>query len=172
MKQPVFKRIVLSFFPALLGAAALGVFPGCASIFNQTKQEVLISSEPGGALIRVNGIERGRTPVGLRLKRKQRNVVRLELEGYVPYEIQLHREVSGWFFGNLILGGLVGMAIDAGTGGMYSLEPEEVQTRLTAKSVSTVGDENPDGDALYLFVVMRADPSWRKVGQLEAVRHE
>jgi hypothetical protein len=66
-------------------------------------------------------------------------------------------------WGNLVLGGLIGLIVDVSTGGLYDVRPEEVAAQLAKEGASgTVRDGN-----LYVILVPRADPSWRKIGQLE-----
>jgi hypothetical protein len=86
--------------------------------------------------------------------------VRLELDGYQPVEIALRRKVSGWVWGNIIFGGLIGLAVDAGTGGMYKLTPEQITTTLAA-NVGTLRT-----DALYVVLVDEPDPEWEHIGAL------
>jgi hypothetical protein len=38
--------------------------------------------------------------------------------------------VSGWIWGNLAFGGLIGLAVDFGTGGGYQLSPESLSAPL------------------------------------------
>jgi hypothetical protein len=61
-----------------------------------------------GAKIFVDGKEKGETPMELVLKRKQNHLIRIELEGYDPYEISIGQKKSPWksIIGNLIVGGL------------------------------------------------------------------
>jgi hypothetical protein len=40
--------------------------------------------------------------------------------------IQLKKSTSGWLAGNLLLGGIPGLVIDAATGGMYVREPKNL----------------------------------------------
>ena len=72
----------------------------------------------------------GQTPVAPDLKRMDKHIVRIELDGYEPYEFMIDRRVSGWVAGNILFGGLVGIAIDAITGSMYRLDPSEVDVVL------------------------------------------
>ena len=149
---------------ALVFAAAFGS-ASCASIMHGTTQEVAVGSSPTAAHVSVNGIEQGTTPVVLDLKRKDRHVIKVEADGYQPYEMALTRSVSGWEWGNLVFGGVVGLAVDAITGGMYKLSPEQVQAQLAASGEAA--DVSRDGDQLVLLVVLRPDPSWAWVGRME-----
>ena len=135
----------------------------CGTIINGSKQNVSFSSTPGGATVFVDNQQMGVTPVSLALSRKDHHNVRLELAGYQPYEVKLTRGVSGWVFGNLIFGGLPGLAIDAISGGLYKLSPDDVQATLVS------GTAMRTGDGLVVLVVLSADPSWEKIGQMEPV---
>ena len=146
----------------LIAALTLGA---CASIIHGTHQDVGISSDPTGASVTVDGHLEGKTPYVASLRRKDNHVVRIELPGYKPFETTVTRSVSGWVWGNIVFGGLIGLAVDAISGGLYKLTPEQVSATLLAKSASVT--TTPDG--LYLAVVLSPAPGWEKVGQL---RHE
>lgn len=141
------------------------VFSGCASIINGTTQEVGFSSSPTGAKICVDNQQCGNTPRVFNLKRKENHIVRLELEGYQPYETTLSRQVSGWVWGNVLFGGLVGLAVDAISGGIYKLTPEQINGTLLTTQVS----ESIQEDRLMIAFVLTPDPKWEKIGQLEAM---
>ena len=146
---------------------ALGglVVAACATIMQGTSQEVSVSSTPTGARVLVDGAEMGKTPLVASLKRKDKHVVRVELEGYQPFEMALGRATSGWVWGNIVFGGIPGLAIDAITGGMYKLKPEEIQATL-AQNAAVQSDT--ERDRLVVTVVLRPDPAWERIGTLEA----
>ncbi|TAM44892.1 MAG: PEGA domain-containing protein [Acidobacteria bacterium] len=154
--------------------AALGIFTiasvtaaGCASILNGTRQGVGVTSSPSGATVYANGQLMGKTPMVAQLKRKDTHVLRIELAGYKPYEIALTRHVSGAIAGNIIFGGLIGLVIDAADGAMYKLKPESVVAGLDRDASARV--TSAGSDDLVIAVVLGADPSWEKVGNLERV---
>ena len=142
---------------------AATMLAGCATIMNQTTQAVGIASNPTGASVTVDGTPHGKTPVVAKLSRKDHHIVRLELAGYQPYEATLTRHVSGWVWGNVVFGGLIGLAVDALTGGLYKLTPDQVVAQLQTGSHASLRQE---GD-LYVAVVLTPDPTWEKVGQLQ-----
>ncbi len=57
----------------------------------------------------------------------------MDLNGYQTFDATLTREASGWVWGNIVFGGLIGLAVDAIDGGFYNLTPKEVKAALTAK---------------------------------------
>lgn len=157
---------------ALVAAAGLLLATGCATIMHGTTQDVGFSSTPSQATVKVNGIPVGATPVVAKLERKQSHLVRLELDGYQPFETTLTKSVSGWVWGNIVFGGLIGLAVDASTGGIYKLSPTQMHGQLsqTVQAGTPRGSETSSAlgkDGIYVRVVMQADPAWTKVGQLE-----
>jgi len=137
----------------------------CATIMLGTTQEVSISSNPTGAMVTNNGLQLGKTPVVADLKRKGNHRIKIELEGYHPYEVMLSRSVSGWLFGNIIFGGIPGLIIDVITGGMYILKPEQIQAELKKQGASFTVSENQ----MLIAVTMNPDPTWQKIGDLTKV---
>ena len=103
--------------------------PGCASIVTGTKQTVDFQTHPPGARATVNG-QQFTTPGSLTLKRKKTYDVVFEKPGYVTTSRHIGHHTNGWFWGNIIIGGMIGVCIDAGTGAMYSLDPKLVSVRL------------------------------------------
>ena len=145
----------------LVGCAlALGA---CASVMHGTHQDVGIASAPTGAKVSVDGQDKGNTPLVAHLARKQNHLVRLELAGYQPYETTLTRSVSGWVWGNIVIGGLIGLAVDAIDGGLYKLTPEQVSGTLQSSAAALA----PNADGLYIAVVLRPQPDWQRIGQLD-----
>ena len=88
--------------------ASAFLFQGCATISSNWGQKIPVTSSPMGAKIIVDGKERGETPMEVVLKRKQAHLIRIEMEGYDPYEISISRKKSPWrsIIGNLIIGGI------------------------------------------------------------------
>ncbi len=159
-------------FPAIPGALVvaplilLSLFlSACGSIIHGTTQEVSISSAPTGAQVTVDNIPLGPTPVFWELKRKDNHIVRITLDGYEPYEMVLARSVSGWVVGNILFGGVVGLAVDAISGGMYKLTPEQVNAELVAAGPQA--PEMLDSNGLAVLVVLRPRPEWEPIAMLE-----
>lgn len=134
----------------------------CATIINGTSQQINITSTPIEAKVTIDGVEIGKTPYIADLKRKDNHIVKIELEGYKTEVITLNGKTSGWFFGNCLFGGVIGMAVDAITGGMYILQPEEIKQNLKHEKQQTLNDEG----TLYIKFVLDVDPKWEKIGQL------
>ena len=61
----------------------------------------------------------GQTPLTVKLPRNANNRIRIELEGYEPYEIVTTKGFNPATLGNILIGGATGMLIDLATGGIY-----------------------------------------------------
>jgi len=155
--------------PAIRGLLALAVLlsllllAACATIMHGTTQQIAVSSAPTGAHVVVNGMERGITPVIADLKRKDNHIVSVTMDGYQPFEMALTRSVSGWVWGNIVFGGLIGLAVDAITGGLYKLAPEQVTAQLQHVDLQLT----QGGEVLLVTVVMRPLPGMERIGTLE-----
>lgn len=159
-------------------ALVLILLSSCASIMHGPNQQINFTSSPTGATITIDGENYGQTPRVVSLQRKARKKedpegklsyhVKFHLDGYETYEMLIHRKVNGWVVGNIFTGILVGLVIDAANGSMYQLTPEQTEAQLS-KSTASIQKK---GDDVYFAVVLEADPSWKKIGQLEKVELE
>ncbi|MBN9378315.1 MAG: PEGA domain-containing protein [Chlamydiales bacterium] len=140
----------------------LTLLSSCATIMHGTRQSVGISSYPSDAHIWVDQQYVGKSPLIVDMTRKDNHYVRLEIDGYQPYEILFTRQLSGWVFGNIVFGGFIGLAIDAISGGIYRLTPEQVEVQMLAYPLYVKTNSQS-----YISIVMQADPAWEKIGQLQ-----
>ncbi len=88
----------------------------------------------------------------------------MTLEGYQPYEITLTKKSNGWVWGNIIFGGLIGLVVDASTGAMYKLTPEQVEANLKSNDTASIITE---GNTLYVAVTLKPVASWKKIGNMK-----
>jgi len=146
----------------------LAFLAACGSIIHGGSQGIGFSSSPTNATVTVDNQPKGNTPVVVSLSRKDTHIVRMELAGFQPYEATITRSVSGWVWGNLVFGGLPGLAIDAITGGLYKLSPDQIAGQLARQNASVTKSK----DGLAVFVVMHADSTWQKVGQMGRIAEQ
>jgi hypothetical protein len=149
---------------AVLAAFAFVTLSGCATIIHGSTQVMAIQSNPAGATVAINGIRSAQTPASITLPRKQTHSLEISLDGFRPFQMQLQRGTSGWVWGNLVFGGLIGLVVDASSGAMYKLTPEQVSAQLLANG----GEARLDQDRVYLFVTLEAETEWEVVAWLEA----
>lgn len=122
--------------------AATLTMTGCASIFSGSTQTLTFKSVPDTATITITNksgekVHTGITPVTVTLKRGNGYFkpaaydVTFKKEGFQTKTIQVTGSVNGWYIGNIIFGGLIGLLIvDPATGAMYTLNPNDINAVL------------------------------------------
>ncbi|MBA1202661.1 hypothetical protein G7009_12990 [Pseudomonas capeferrum] len=123
-------------FRKMVGVATVAAFvgiQGCASIVGESRYPVVVSSAPPGASFEITDksgavVHTGNTPSTVTLKSGkgyfsgQTYTLRFKKEGYPDKAIELDSSLSGWYWGNILIGGVIGMLIvDPLTGAMYKL---------------------------------------------------
>jgi hypothetical protein len=120
---------------------------GCASIVSESTYPVAINSAPDGADFVVTNrkgvkVHAGRTPATVSLKSGNgyfsaaAYTVAFHKDGYDDKQIVINSTMDGWYIGNILLGGLIGMLIvDPATGAMWKL-PETESVSLDAKQLT------------------------------------
>lgn len=146
----------------ILTLLSISTLSSCATIMHGTRQSVGIASNPSCANVWVDRNFVGNTPLIVEMKRNENHFVRIELEGYEPYEATFSKQLSGWVFGNIIFGGVIGLAVDAVSGGIYSLTPDQVQAEMRMDN----GICSKHSTDSYITIVMEPKPEWKKVGNL------
>ena len=114
--------------------AALIFGSGCATIIRDGSQPVAFTSDPAGATIALNSIDRGVTPATIVIKRSTRDtIVSYNLKDFHPVEFVLDRHMGGATLGNLLLGGGVGLLVDAASG-KNATYPDNINIDMTPLS--------------------------------------
>ena len=112
----------------------LVLLSGCATITRGTSESFVIETEPPGASATLTNGMSCTTPCSLKVKRRGDFVVTLEREGYEPVTATVTSSVDGGgaagMAGNVILGGLIGAGVDAGSGAMHSHKPNPLTVSL------------------------------------------
>ena len=149
---------------ALLGACI--ALSGCATIVHSGPRSIPVASTPAGAKVSIYDrsntmVSTNTTPFIATLPTKygyfKSQTYRLvfELPGHKPAELNLDSSVSGWYWGNLLLGGLIGMLIvDPLTGAMYNLTPEKIEQPLTSSQAKVI----QEGEGLLVILASEATP--------------
>jgi len=116
----------------LLALASLAT--GCASISRGTKETLRVESEPTAAGVRLSTGATGQTPAAFKLPRAKPLTVTISKEGYSTTNVAVKSVVSGkgaaGFLGNAVFGGIIGAAVDAGSGATKDLKPNPVRVTL------------------------------------------
>ncbi|MGE3248482.1 MAG: PEGA domain-containing protein [Beijerinckiaceae bacterium] len=116
-------------------AAGLSVsLAGCATVTRGTTNQIQIVSEPQGAQVRTSLNQVCVTPCTLQVSRKDEFSVTFSKPGYLDQTIAVKTQLAGagaaGFAGNVLVGGVVGMGVDAYTGATLLHVPNPVQAIL------------------------------------------
>jgi hypothetical protein len=120
-------------FAILLACLALG---GCASATRGWTEQISIASTPSGAHATVTGSENHTcvTPCAIQVNRNSDLQVSFEMNGFEPEVVVLTKEIAtsgaAGFAGNILLGGLIGMGVDAASGAPLDHKPNPVIVTL------------------------------------------
>jgi hypothetical protein len=132
------KKILLT----SLAAVALVLGSGCASIIDGGSKTVQINSNPSGAKFTIydkvgKAVDTQITPAIVNLEREHGYLsledykLVFEAPGYYPGEAHVTSTLDGWYLGNILFGGLLGIIIvDPATGDMWTLSPRKVTCNL------------------------------------------
>jgi len=143
---------------AILILAALGVsLGGCASITRGSTEIFQVTSEPTGAEATFSNGYSCTTPCSMEMKRRSEFVVTLRKEGYRTTEAAVTNVLSGGggaaLAGNIIIGGAIGVGVDAATGATQDLFPNPLNVVLDPVEPGT-----EDDDVKFIAVPERETP--------------
>ena len=121
-----------------IASIALALLAGaCATITRGTTSQIQIHSNPPEAQARTSMGFTCITPCTLQAGRKDEFSVVISKAGYHTVEIPVRTQVAGagaaGFAGNILIGGVVGMAADAATGATLEHFPNPVTVTLTPR---------------------------------------
>ena len=116
---------------------------GCASFISGRDADVAIQSNPPQAYVTVQN-EQGQTvatamtPAKISLKRGNgvfrkapRYTAYIEKPGFLIEEVHIDPKLNPWIFGNLVLGGPIGIAADTASGAIWRYTPDDIYQELT-----------------------------------------
>ena len=150
-------------FPALVLAVLVLTLGGCASIVSDNASTTYIQTNPENARCELHGQDFVRvvnTPASINLPSEAAPLtVACKADGYKNTTQVLDTKADGWVWGNLLFGGIIGVAVDAGRGAgqkyppQFSvvLEPESFPT--TAQRDAFYDARRADTEAKWQVVI-------------------
>ncbi len=129
----------------LLISGMILLVSSCATIFGKTDYPVNLTSSPKGAKVSIVNEEgtkifEGVTPTQVVLRSgesyfdKKDYTLTFDKKGFAPRTLYVTGELNPWYFGNILLGGLIGMLIvDPITGAMFKIKQENINADLESK---------------------------------------
>ncbi len=125
----------------------LFLFTSCATITRGVHEKLSVLSEPSGANVMLSSGEKGVTPAKfVKSRRGDSFTVTVSKPGYIPQSVKVESEASATggaaMAGNAVLGGLIGIGVDAASGAYNSLYPNPVSVHLVPRGKSAATEEN------------------------------
>lgn len=136
---PTFPRWIARRRIALAAVVALALgLGGCATFIRGSTQSLTVDSLPAGATVSLSNGERCTTPCVLKLKRKHPVAVELCKPGYRTAQTLVRSELGSAgavrMAGNALIGGLIGVGVDAASGAAKDLSPNVLAVLLVEES--------------------------------------
>ena len=117
-----------------IAAAITLALSGCATVTRGTQDTISVNSSPANADVVLSSGQRSKTPATFKLPRNQAFTVNVSKAGYEPQSVQVLPQVNGGgaagMAGNVLVGGIIGVGVDAVSGAMYDLTPDQIYVNL------------------------------------------
>jgi hypothetical protein len=120
---------------------------GCGAVFNGAPQSVKFTSDPNGAEVWVDGDRMGKTPIELKLSKKDNHKVTFKMADKSERTYFINKKVKAGYIILDVIFGVVPVVIDAVAGSWYGLDDDDVHGALTEEERSDllqrVREKNP-----------------------------
>ncbi|MBK6704134.1 MAG: PEGA domain-containing protein [Caulobacteraceae bacterium] len=129
--------------------ASLVTLASCATITRGTTEAFVVYTVPAGAYVRLStGQECNSTPCTFaRIPREAEFTVEIRKEGYRTVTANVSHQTSGQggagMAGNVLVGGIIGLAVDANSGATQDLVPNPLTVHLEALPAAAAADAAP-----------------------------
>lgn len=134
----------LTFVTAAVAAVSVSA---CGSITRGTTEKMAFLTEPPGAqMVTDKGYACPATPCSLEVDRSDEFDVTFTKPGYQPQMVPVRTKVAGTgaagFAGNVLVGGVIGMGVDAATGAALDHTPNPVNATLVPDALPSAQVRN------------------------------
>ena len=138
-----------------LAGVALLLVQGCATITRGTTEAWTVESDPIGAEVKLSSGETCTTPCTLTKKRKDTFMVTVEKDGYETVRTPDPEQVAGagaaGMAGNVLVGGIIGIGVDAASGATKELKPNPLVIKMipiggSASALPADAEPAPEGE--------------------------
>ena len=138
---------------------------GCATIFKGAHADVRVNSDPAGASIFINKIDKGTTPQTLSLKRNRNYTLVFKKEGYEPVRMEVTKDfdIATTIVGNIFSWALLGIVVDVATGAAYSLEPADIEANFSKLKEAGYLPKKEKMEKSDIYVMMLSKKEWSKI---------
>ena len=135
------KIVVFAALSALLLA-------GCATVTRGTTDAFTVNTDPSGAAVRTtNQYACDETPCTFKMPRKSEFEVTITKKGYKTWQGHVTHKIAtaggAGMAGNVLVGGLIGVAVDSTSGAMMDLVPNPLTVKLEVEAPVVAAAETP-----------------------------
>lgn len=121
----------------------------CATIVSKSKYPVSVSTEPTKISVTVTDqdehvVFKGNSPAAFKLKsgagffKKGKYNINVSAPGYQEQNVPVNFKLNGWYFGNILIGGVIGLLIiDPATGAMWKIDKDDYYVSMEQKTKTT-----------------------------------
>jgi hypothetical protein len=122
---------------------------GCASVISGREADIAIKTNPPRAHVMIQNekgetVANAMTPTKVSLKRSNgifkkapRYSAVIQKQGYQTAKVKIDPKLNPWVFGNVVLGGVIGLAADSATGAIWNYKPNDIDQSLAPISTQT-----------------------------------
>ena len=115
--------------------ASVMLFSSCSTIIQGSRQQITIQSLTKDSKIYVDGEDKGKDNVSVRLKRNRNHAIAIKKDGYETKIINLEKQTqAGYIVADALLGltgfGLAWIIVDAATGSWSKFDQDAVVVEL------------------------------------------
>ena len=128
-----------SIMTAVIVVFVMTLFSSCATIISGTTATVQIDgkfTEPMTITTSFQTYEEVVLPAEVKIKRQHLDGQRIKISSpnYTYEDIILNRKTNGWAFGNILIGGLIGLGVDLGTNAVSKPGQDTYYIKATPKN--------------------------------------
>lgn len=107
---------------------------GCATLFASKTKPLMISSDPRGADVYINGFKSGKTPLDIRLKPDTNYSIEFKKDGYDNLTRVVNKQTNaGWVIWDVLSLSVVCVIVDAVTNNWNKLQSNTLHVSLEKK---------------------------------------
>lgn len=120
----------------------------CATVTRGTKDAWAITSDPSGAKVETsNGHQCPATPCAIQMPRRSEFTATITKPGFKPATVSVTHKTSGagaaGVAGNVLVGGVIGLGVDAISGASQDLTPNPAHVTLEPETPAATADAAP-----------------------------
>jgi len=121
----------------VLAIAIVTMMTSCATLFTGTKDDISFNTIPQGATVYKGGLELGKTPCKIPMKRSLNRVeVEVKLTGYDTRIVELEKDYNMVAIADILF--WPGIFVDMATGSMYIYSRSHYDLELTKSKTSMI----------------------------------